>query len=156
MPLQNIEDLLAHVDSKYRLVIVAAKRAKQLMRGADPLISARSFKPIYTALEEVTSGKLQFEAEGAQAELARELEEAAAKPTWFRSMVADEAELVEEEAPEEAVAEVEEVAEPEAPPEELTAESAELLPEENLEDQEIEELGEEEAPAEEAKEREEE
>ena len=143
MPLQNIEDLLAHVDSKYRLVIVAAKRAKQLMRGADPLISARSFKPIYTALEEVTSGRLQFETEGAQAELARELEEAAAKPTWFRSMVADEAELVEEEAPEEAVAEVvEEAPEPEAPPEELTAESAELLPDEDLQEEEIEELDE--------------
>jgi DNA-directed RNA polymerase subunit omega len=149
MPLQSIEDLLAHVDSKYRLVIVAAKRAKQLMRGADPLIAARSFKPIYTALEEVTSGKLQFETEGAQAELARELEEAAAKPTWFRSMVADEAELAEEEGPEEVVAEVEEVPEPEAPTEELSAESAELMPEEALEeDAEIEELEEEVAPEE--------
>ena len=29
-----IEDIMEHVDSKYRLVIVAAKRAKQLNRGA--------------------------------------------------------------------------------------------------------------------------
>ncbi|HYA53730.1 MAG TPA: DNA-directed RNA polymerase subunit omega, partial [Streptosporangiaceae bacterium] len=77
MPLQNLEDLLAHVDSKYRLVIIAAKRAKQLNRGATPLLSTRSFKPIYVALDEMASGKLQFETEGAQAELAREMEEAA-------------------------------------------------------------------------------
>jgi DNA-directed RNA polymerase subunit omega len=138
MPIQNIEDLLAHVDSKYRLVIIAAKRAKQLARGAAPLVDTRSFKPIYMAMDEVTSGKLQFETEGAQAELARELAEAAAKPTWFRSMVADEADLMEEEAVEE-VPEVEEAAEVEVPAGEVPPEAAELLPEEGLEG-EIEEL----------------
>jgi len=148
MPMHNIEDLLAHVDSKFRLVIVAAKRAKQLARGATPLVGTRSFKPIYVALDEVTSGKLQFETEAAQAELARELAEAAAKPTWFRSMVADEGELLEEETVEE-VAEVEEAPEPEAPAEELTAETAGLLPEEALEN-EMEELDEERPAAEEA------
>jgi DNA-directed RNA polymerase subunit omega len=151
MPLQNLEDLLAHVDSKYRLVIVAAKRAKQLNRGAAPLLGTRSFKPIYVALEEMASGKLQFEIEG-EAELARELAEAAAKPTWFRSMVADEGELVEEEVTEEA-AEAEEV-EVEAPPEDLGGEPSELLPEEGIDEEEIEELDEapgpeDEAPAEE-------
>ncbi len=146
MPLQNLEDLLAHVDSKYRLVIVAAKRAKQLNRGAGPLIATRSFKPIYVALDELASGKLQFETEGAQAELARELEEAA-KPTWFRSMVAEEAELAEEEVAEEAP-EVEEV-EAEAPAEEVPGEPGEVLPEEDLAAGEIEELDEGEAPEEE-------
>lgn len=148
MPLQNLEDLLAHVDSKYRLVIIAAKRAKQLNRGAAPLVGTRSFKPIYIALDELASGKLQFETEGAQAELARELEEAA-KTTWFRSMVAEEAELAEEEAVEE-VAEVVEEVEAEAPPEELPAEPGEILPEEDLgAGGEIEELEAEGAPAEE-------
>ncbi len=145
MPLQNLEDLLAHVDSKYRLVIVAAKRAKQLNRGAAPLITTRSFKPIYVALDELASGKLQFETEGAQAELAREMEEAA-KPTWFRSMVAEEAELAEEEVVEEAP----EAEEAEAPPEELAGEPGEILPEEDLAEGEIEELEEPEVPEEEA------
>ncbi len=145
MPLQNLEDLLAHVDSKYRLVIVAAKRAKQLNRGAAPLIATRSFKPIYVALDELASGKLQFETEGAQAELAREMEEAA-KPTWFRSMVAEEAELAEEEVVEEAP----EAEEAEAPPEELAGEPGEILPEEDLAEGEIEELEEPEVPEEEA------
>lgn len=130
MPLQNLEELLAHVDSKYRLVIVAAKRAKQLNRGAASLISTRSFKPIYVALDELASGKLQFETEGAQAELARELEEAAAKPTWFRSIVPEEAELAAEEVAEEA--EEAEEAEAEAAPEEVGAEAADVLPEEDM------------------------
>ena len=146
MPLQNLEDLLAHVDSKYRLVIVAAKRAKQLNRGAPPLVGSRSFKPIYVALDEMASGKLQFETEGAQAELAGELEEAA-KPTWFRSIVAEEAELAEEEVAEGVPAEE---AEGEAPPEELAGEPGEILPEEGLGEGEIEEVDEPEAPEEEA------
>jgi len=96
------EDLLEHVDSKYRLVIVAAKRAKQLNRGAASLIQAKSVKPTYQALEEIASGKLGYEAEPLAGEMARELVEAGGKPTWFRSLSAEEG------VPEEAVVEAEE------------------------------------------------
>ena len=58
-----IEDIMEHVDSKYRLVIVAAKRAKQLNRGAAPLVQVRNVKPTYQALEEVATGKLGYEVE---------------------------------------------------------------------------------------------
>ena len=91
-----IEDLMEHVDSKYRLVMVAAKRAKQLNRGATPLVQVRSVKPIYQALEEVATGKLTYEIENTVSELAAEAD---AKPTWYRSLSAE---------PEEAVAEAEE------------------------------------------------
>ncbi|HEX7511997.1 MAG TPA: DNA-directed RNA polymerase subunit omega [Candidatus Methylomirabilis sp.] len=91
-----IEDLMEHVDSKYRLVMVAAKRAKQLNRGAVPLLQVRSVKPIYQALEEVATGKLAYEIENTVSELAAEAD---AKPTWYRSLSAE---------PEEAVAEAEE------------------------------------------------
>ena len=91
-----IEDLMEHVDSKYRLVMVAAKRAKQLNRGAVPLVQVRSVKPIYQALEEVATGKLTYEIENTVSELAAEAD---AKPTWYRSLSAE---------PEEAVAEAEE------------------------------------------------
>ena len=100
-------DLLEHVDSKYRLVIVAAKRAKQLNRGAAPLIQPRSMKPTYQALEEIASGKLGYEAEPLTGEMARELVEAEGKPTWFRSLSAEEV------VPEEAVVEAEEPVEEE-------------------------------------------
>jgi len=87
MPLSPLEHLLTYVDSKYRLVIIAAKRTKQLMRGAEPLIAPRSSKPTYIALEEVGAGKLHFEAEGAPAE---ELVTPEVKPTWFRSLSAED------------------------------------------------------------------
>lgn len=50
------------IDSKYRLIILAAKRSKQLQRGARPRIDIDStkHKPTRIALEEVIQGKIQF------------------------------------------------------------------------------------------------
>ncbi|HEX8098270.1 MAG TPA: DNA-directed RNA polymerase subunit omega, partial [Pyrinomonadaceae bacterium] len=50
-------------DSKYRLIIVAAKRSKQLQRGARPRIEIdpQKHKPTRIALEEVLHGKVNFE-----------------------------------------------------------------------------------------------
>lgn len=90
MPLFPLEQLLAHVDSKYRLVIIAAKRAKQLMSGAEPLIAPKSFTPSYIALEELGTGTLTYEAEPPEGVIARELVAAEVKPTWFRSLSAEE------------------------------------------------------------------
>ena len=42
-----------NVDSKFRLVLVAANRAEQLMRGARPKVEAGKRKPTRVALEEV-------------------------------------------------------------------------------------------------------
>ncbi len=51
------------LDSKYRLIIVAAKRSKQLQRGAKPRIDidTQKHKPTRIALEEVIQGKVPFE-----------------------------------------------------------------------------------------------
>jgi DNA-directed RNA polymerase omega subunit len=51
------------MDSKYRLIIVAAKRSKQLQRGARPRIDIdpQKHKPTRIALEEVQQGKIGFE-----------------------------------------------------------------------------------------------
>lgn len=50
------------MDSKYRLIIVAAKRSKQLQRGARPRIDIdpQKHKPTRIALEEVQRGKIHF------------------------------------------------------------------------------------------------
>ena len=50
------------VDSKYRLIILAAKRSKQLQRGARPRIEIDpvKHKPTRIALEEVMRGKVSF------------------------------------------------------------------------------------------------
>ena len=130
------EDLLEHIDSKYRLVIVASKRAKQLNRGAAPLIQPRSVKPPYQALEEIASGKLGYEVEPLAGEMARELVEAEGKPTWFRSLSAEEV------VPEEAVVEAEEAAEEEAAAEAPVAGApAEDLVINEFEEESLDELG---------------
>ena len=50
------------VDSKYRMIILAAKRSKQLQRGATPRIEIdpQKHKPTRIALEEVMRGRVQF------------------------------------------------------------------------------------------------
>ena len=51
------------VDSKYRLIILAAKRSKQLQRGATPRIEIdpQKHKPTRIALEEVIRGRVHFD-----------------------------------------------------------------------------------------------
>ena len=51
------------VDSKYRLIILAAKRSKQLQRGATPRIEIdpQKHKPTRIALEEVMRGRVHFD-----------------------------------------------------------------------------------------------
>ena len=50
------------IDSKYRLIILAAKRSKQLQRGARPRIDIDALKHKNTriALEEVMQGRVNF------------------------------------------------------------------------------------------------
>ena len=57
------EGKVPEMDSKYRLIIVAAKRSKQLQRGARPRIDIDPLKhkPTRIALEEVQQGKVNFE-----------------------------------------------------------------------------------------------
>ena len=61
--LDNIEETQApEIDSKYRLIILAAKRSKQLQRGARPRIEIDpvKHKPTRIALEEVIRGRVNF------------------------------------------------------------------------------------------------
>ncbi len=47
--------------SRYALVVAAAKRARQVMDGARTLVETRSDKPVTVALEEILAGKVTFE-----------------------------------------------------------------------------------------------
>ncbi|HYE16512.1 MAG TPA: DNA-directed RNA polymerase subunit omega [Pyrinomonadaceae bacterium] len=51
------------IDSKYRLILVAAQRSKQLQKGARPRVEmdAQRHKPTRIALEEVQRGKVNFD-----------------------------------------------------------------------------------------------
>ena len=50
------------MDSKYRMIIVAAQRSKQLQRGARPRVDLElsKHKPTRIALEEVAQGKIDY------------------------------------------------------------------------------------------------
>ena len=57
----KIDDLLAHVDSKYSLVILAAKRAREINgEFVPPLVERGGLrnKPLSLALEEIAEGKI--------------------------------------------------------------------------------------------------
>jgi DNA-directed RNA polymerase subunit omega len=57
-----LEALLDRMESKYALVIAAAKRARQLKEGALPLVDVDSTNPVTVALEEIAAGKIRYEA----------------------------------------------------------------------------------------------
>jgi DNA-directed RNA polymerase subunit omega len=49
------------IGSKYRFIIVAAERAKQLQNNAKPKIKTRSTKPAYIAMKELEQDLVAFE-----------------------------------------------------------------------------------------------
>ena len=56
------EHVNPNLDSKYRLILVAAQRSKQLQKGARPRVEMDSqrHKPTRIALEEVLRGMVNF------------------------------------------------------------------------------------------------
>lgn len=57
----SVVELLTKVDNRYSLVTVAAKRARQIIDGAEPLISISSLKPLTIAINEVYTGAVVYE-----------------------------------------------------------------------------------------------
>jgi DNA-directed RNA polymerase subunit omega len=47
-------------DSNFRYVLVAARRARQLQNGAEPLVPSRSRKACRVAQEEIAAGKISY------------------------------------------------------------------------------------------------
>lgn len=57
----SIDELMPKVDSKYTLVVLAAKRARQLLDGAEVRASKVSTKNVTNALEEVVEDKITYQ-----------------------------------------------------------------------------------------------
>ena len=55
-----IEELLKRCGSIYKLVILAAKRAKEVAEGAPPLVETAHRKVTSIALEEILQGKVLY------------------------------------------------------------------------------------------------
>ncbi|MBC7343063.1 MAG: DNA-directed RNA polymerase subunit omega [Clostridia bacterium] len=56
-----IDDLLRQVNSKYALVVLAAKRARMLAEKETVSPNGKPIKAVSIALKEIASGKLRFE-----------------------------------------------------------------------------------------------
>ncbi len=52
----TVEDCLEHVENRFQLVLVAARRARQLAAGADPFLDRENDKPTVLALREIAEG----------------------------------------------------------------------------------------------------
>ena len=56
----SINKLLERVDSRYTRVVLAAKRARQLLDGEPPKVEASSTKDVTVALEEISEGDILY------------------------------------------------------------------------------------------------
>ena len=54
----TVEDCLEKIPSRFELVLLAARRAKQLLKGSRPLVET-SNKEVVSALREIAAGKVQ-------------------------------------------------------------------------------------------------
>ena len=52
----TVEDCLQNVENRFQLVLVAAKRARQLSMGAEPCVGRENDKPTVIALREIAAG----------------------------------------------------------------------------------------------------
>jgi len=55
----TVEDCLEREENRFALVVLAAIRCRQLMKGADPLVKTKN-KPAVTSLREIASGRVHF------------------------------------------------------------------------------------------------
>jgi DNA-directed RNA polymerase subunit omega len=56
----TVEDCLEKIPNRFELVLGAAKRAKQLLKGARPLVETDN-KEVVTALREIAASKVSIE-----------------------------------------------------------------------------------------------
>ena len=52
----TVEDCLENIDNIFEMVLVAAKRARRIAHGADPMVELENDKPTVLALREIAEG----------------------------------------------------------------------------------------------------
>ena len=58
----TVEDCLEHVDNRFDLVVRATRRARQMRRGAEPMLPTEDDKTTVIALREIAAGLITDEA----------------------------------------------------------------------------------------------
>ena len=52
----TVEDCLSNIDNIFEMVLVAAKRARRVAHGAEPMVDLENDKPTVVALREIADG----------------------------------------------------------------------------------------------------
>ena len=60
MPFPSLESAVNKVSNRYLLVVLSAKRARQINRGAAARVESRHKKPTSVALEEIAAAKVEY------------------------------------------------------------------------------------------------
>lgn len=55
----TVTNLLEKVDNRFRLVIITAKRARQIAGGSTPLTNVKEESPVTLAANEIAEGKVK-------------------------------------------------------------------------------------------------
>ena len=55
----TVEDCLEREENRFALVVLAANRTRQLMKGSESLVKTKN-KPAVTSLREIAAGKVHF------------------------------------------------------------------------------------------------
>ena len=54
----TVEDCLENIENIFEMVLVAAKRARRVAHGADPMVELENDKPTVIALREIAEGHI--------------------------------------------------------------------------------------------------
>lgn len=82
----TVEDCLENVDNRFELVLVSAKRARQIAMGAQPMVEEENDKPTVLALREIADNLVN-------ADILQEVEPVAAEEELVEELTADDQEI---------------------------------------------------------------
>lgn len=71
----TVEDCLDKVENRFALVLLVAKRSKQLMKGARAVQASKENKNVVNALREVASGNVYFDHDESKGTMVQQLVE---------------------------------------------------------------------------------
>ena len=57
----SLDKLIGLVDSKYTLVVLAAKRAREIVEEDNSTLNTKLGKPVTTSLHEISASKIEYE-----------------------------------------------------------------------------------------------
>jgi DNA-directed RNA polymerase subunit omega len=66
MAFPSLEQAVEKVSNRYLLVVLSAKRARQINRGAAPRVESKHKKPTSVALEEIAAAKVEYRVKEAE------------------------------------------------------------------------------------------